>query len=487
MIPFALLFLLAAWPLQASSSLRQAERLPPPRPTLPSSAQALSPEEEKSWFETVFQGDIPLLQAYLEHNTSLAPVLLNARHSHIGRTPLMVATEHGPLEVMEFLVGQGAQIDLPTPGGKTALMLAAGNNALHKVKYLMEQGAQQAALEAKGWNALCIAAVRGHRDVVCYLASRSTPEEVNHLPYSYGDSPLGYAARASDPQHALEMVQALVKAGADVHQTHERAGTTPLASAAARGNLALASFLVGLGVPVCPQEKGQPTPLFYAAGHKGGLSMVKYLLDQGTHVNLTDRHGHTALHKVAAQGGRQVAAYLITRGADIDKGTQGGETSLMLASSRRAGLPMVKVLLHHGARVNARSTTGETAFLLAIQYEFLDIAEYLLEQGAQEAPYALGGELLKEVLYNTHAIYKQPKALVKLLMRAGVSPWVASDPGGYLIREERFLWWRSCQETHQALDRENHCWAMVITCWARQAGHPFPKALVSLKPFQDYP
>ena len=85
-----------------------------------------------------------------------------------GNTPLIVTIIKNHLNVVQFLVEQGADMEKVDNNGATALMnAAAGGDGV--VRYLVEQGADKEKIDNEGWTPLIYAAQDGHVMVMQYL------------------------------------------------------------------------------------------------------------------------------------------------------------------------------------------------------------------------------------------------------------------------------------------------------------------------------
>ena len=93
---------------------------------------------------------------------------VNAKYND-GSTALHKAAWEGHLDVVEFLVGAGADVHARTNGGQTALHWAADDGHLDVVEFLVGAGAAVDAREKNGGTALHWAAAEGHLSVVQYL------------------------------------------------------------------------------------------------------------------------------------------------------------------------------------------------------------------------------------------------------------------------------------------------------------------------------
>jgi len=139
-------------------------------------------------------------------------------------TALQLAAQEGHLPVMEFLVENGAQIDLKTVSEAPPLNHAILYGHIHAVKFLLEAGARVDIGDHNGWQ------------------------------------PLHHAANGVDRVGAA---LCLIAFGADV-DARDRLGWQPLHVAAGRGREDMASFLLGAGAnPYAANNRGH-TPMWLA-------------------------------------------------------------------------------------------------------------------------------------------------------------------------------------------------------------------------------
>src|SRR5689334_2830982 len=91
---------------------------------------------------------------------------------------------------------------------------------------------------------------------------------------------------------------------------------------------------------------------------------VKTLVKQGGDVNGAQGDGMTALHWAAMNGDANLAAVLLSAGANVRATTRlGGYTPLHLASQNGA-TAVIAALADAGASVSAATTTGATPLML---------------------------------------------------------------------------------------------------------------------------
>jgi ankyrin repeat protein len=161
------------------------------------------------------------------------------------------------------------------------------------------------------------------------------------------------AVRARNDQEAVR----LIGAGADVNAA-DSLGTTPLMWAARYGDAALVERLIKAGANAAAENVLGVTPMSEAA-LIGSEPVISALLKAGIDPNSPNPEGETALMLVVRTGQLDAAEALIDAGADVNaKERWAGQTALMWAGAQLQPAT-VKLLLAHGAEVNARSAVRE--------------------------------------------------------------------------------------------------------------------------------
>jgi len=95
-----------------------------------------SSEAARQFIYAVFLANVPRVNAMLRDN----PQLVHERYAR-GDTALHHATRNGNLEIVEQLVGSGADVNLMTDHGHFPLYCAAGHGHVETTQYLVEHGA----------------------------------------------------------------------------------------------------------------------------------------------------------------------------------------------------------------------------------------------------------------------------------------------------------------------------------------------------------
>jgi len=141
---------------------------------------------------------------------------VNYQENNYGMTPLLYATEYGDVEFIKELIKQGADKSIRTKSGHTLLSIAALNKHVETVKFLLENGADPNVSGRYGWTNLTWAIFT-----------------TDYIKFEI-------------PENIKSIVEALLKAGADINQ-QDADGNTVLIHAAQQDALVLTNYLIEKG------------------------------------------------------------------------------------------------------------------------------------------------------------------------------------------------------------------------------------------------
>lgn len=141
------------------------------------------------------------------------------------------------------------------------------------------------------------------------------------------------------------------------------------------------------------------TPLLYAT-EAGDEKIVSLLLRYEADPNMVSTQDEiSALHRAASNGHLEIAKKLIDSGADINcTDTKLRSTPLMWAVFKRQQ-SIVRLLLDNKALINVRGHRGESALLIAVSNQDVDIVRLLLAHDAiRDRPDIYGVTPLQEAI-----------------------------------------------------------------------------------------
>jgi ankyrin repeat protein len=392
-------------------------------------------------------GTTPLEWAVYNDDLATAQLLLRAganpsTANRDGVTPLSLAATNRNAGMAEALLKAGADANAKLPGGTTMLMAAARTGNPEMVRLLIEHGAEVSAKgEAYGETALIWAVDENHADAARVLIAHGADvnERTNPLVRSkdrfglegvltilpHGNwTPLMYAAR----QGSLDAARTLVDAGAQLNVT-DPDGTTALLLAIINGHYDTAAMLTEKGADPNIADTAGMAALYAAVDMStlgevygrpaqpstdkmAALDLMKVLLAHGANPNTALRTpalqrahtpgdfllgtGTTALMRAAKNGDTPTIRLLLDHGADVNAKQKNGTTPLMFAAGLGYGtgtfatdyatpaelLESVKVLVASGAAVNAVNDAGDTPLHFSAQASD-DIVKFLVASGAK--------------------------------------------------------------------------------------------------------
>jgi uncharacterized protein len=129
---------------------------------------------------------------------------------------------------------------------------------------------------------------------------------------------------------------------------------------------------------------GVPLDVFEAASTGNEARLQSILSEDAAAAQAFSGDGWTALHLAAAFGTPLSVAALVFRGARVDAVSQNAQKNQPLHAALALNkIPStIELLIAHGADVNAAQTGGFTAIFSAAAANRLDLAELLMEHGA---------------------------------------------------------------------------------------------------------
>ena len=212
-----------------------------------------------------------------------------------GWTALHHAALNGGKEIVELLIGKGADVNAKNNLHKTPLYYAERET----IDLLRKHGGK-----------------RGYE-----LKAEATQPE----PTTAKAPDISIHKAAEDGN--IEAVKQYLDGGADVN-AKDKLGWTPMFYAASSGRKEIAELLIAKGADVNAKSKfGSQIPLYFAA-QSGYREIAELLIENGADVNAKIDRGRTPLYAATYGGYNQVIELLIAKGADVNAKSDDGRTSL---------------------------------------------------------------------------------------------------------------------------------------------------------------
>lgn len=242
-----------------------------------------------------------------------------------NETLFLAACANGDVEECKSLITAGTDINCVNVDGMTGMHQACIDDNIDMVRFLIESGADVNAIDNDGWTPLHAAANCGHTDIVRLLIERNAdPRIVNN------DSEL--ASDIAETEEVEELIRKrLIQLSPEIHSNNVEEGIKRLRN-----------------MEVITMEQD-----------------VQKMISSGKYEDHRhERTGATLLHVAASKGYTNVISSLLSnhkirQQIDIDAVDQEKWTALAAACYFQQ-VPVVELLLQHGADVNFKTTSGQT-------------------------------------------------------------------------------------------------------------------------------
>ncbi|MBN2444357.1 MAG: ankyrin repeat domain-containing protein [Spirochaetales bacterium] len=255
--------------------------------------------------------------------------------------PIFIAARMGSVQIVRFLIEQGADVNAKDSTDLTPLSQACGGSYPEVAKLLMDNGAVADS------NVFMAASIHQHPEIMKLLHKEKLKQGSPRLRKKGPGPDLIRAASKGDS----DGVKKALEAGADVNSRDDDGAS-------------------GL----------------YWACRKGHVDIVKLLVEKKADTNAATTTQWTPIMEAAMTDNPEIVTCLIKHGADVNAATKSGATALIFASAE--GYPeVVTLLLEHGADpsviIHSDQNKGMTAYAFARKNGHTKIMTLLKDAGAE--------------------------------------------------------------------------------------------------------
>ena len=153
------------------------------------------------------------------------------------------------------------------------------------------------------------------------------------------------------------------------------------------------------------QDSSGRTALWWAV-RRGDYHATELLLRNYADPGKSESHGFYTTTSAIKAGSGRCLQLLLNYGVNIHRRNISGLTSLMTLALYSNDIDMLEMLLQHNPNLNARGPDGDSAMLIAIEYQHHDVAKRLIEVGADIHIKENAGfnALSVAILFNVHLL-----------------------------------------------------------------------------------
>ena len=336
--------------------------------------------------------------------------------------------------IQHLIAKKGNEVDKLTHDGRTYIFWAAYRGNLELVAWLLEQGARADIEDAHGNSVINFAANSGMSNTAIYDLLLVNKANINATTRSGANALLLIASGAED----MGILNYFMDKGLSFESLDEQENGI-FQYAAKGGNLNVLKALQEKGAPVKLTNKKGENALFMAAQGTRSKQHTKevfaYLEGLGLDASIVSTENKNLLHLLANRNQNlSVFEHYLDKGLDANAQDASGNTPIRIAA-RGNSLEVLQQLMHAAEDINVKDNKGQSALAIAVAYNTPEVVALFLENGAEITGTDTSGNGLAYYLMESYDA-KNPEAFEakwKLLESAGVAMEAKQHDGNTLV------------------------------------------------------
>ena len=256
----------------------------------------------------------------------------------IGYNAILCASKGASIEVMEFLLSFGFNINSLNGGEENCLFIAIKNGKSKEyIEYLFSKAA----------NFLQISRIHGKEDNLCEILLRD--------------------GKYNDDKDVLEILKYLVEErGVDIHYKPKYDNSAILS--AASHNVEIMKYLVSLHSDITFQNYRREGVIHFAI-KANNMEVIEYLISLNVKLDYITDEGYTLFHYAIEYSNLKVIQYLVSLNQfDIHFPQNGGWNAIIIGAFYNS-LEVIQYLVSLGINIQCTDTSGKNAFYIcAVEY-----------------------------------------------------------------------------------------------------------------------
>lgn len=295
-------------------------------------------------------------------------------------TLLFLSVAANKQAIFDEVMSHNPDVGLASFGNITPYEMALTNNDTAKAKALLDKGAQPHLTAASQDNDLVKSIDKKDFATASMLIAYAAEKGID---VSLVIPPLSKAVETNNKDLIAFLIDS-AKQNPNAKNISDK--NYPIGIAILAGNLEVAKMLLVAGANINIQNDKGLTPLMLIMSSFEGVqqdqakeslrAVVRFILQNGAQVDVTDAKGKTALFYAVEQKDLPAIDLLLTAGANINHKNNAGETAIFLPA-KEGNIEMVKALLQKGASAKIANKQGTTPAMYAVQSGYMDIYDIL--------------------------------------------------------------------------------------------------------------